>query len=128
MQSVSISFFWEDPPKAFKMMHLALIITDCKSLYDLVTRTALPSCEEHRTMLEVLLIRQRCLEHCPFKWIPTTLMLADALTKAMNSDLLRKVMHLGRFKLHDATGKLDRAAHRKQAIAWLIDPPDGQEI
>ena len=121
-------FPWEDPPKAYQTLNPALIITDCKSLYDLVTRAALPSCEEHRTTLEVLLIRQRCQEHCKFRWIPTTLMLADSLTKSMSSDLIRRVMQLGRFKLHDSNSQLDRAAHRKQAIAWLSDPPTGHEF
>ena len=108
------SFDWTRPREAFQRLHPALIITDCKSLYDLVTRTALTSCEEYRTTW-----RQRCEEHTIFRWIPTSLMLADALTKAMNSELLRKVFALGRWKLHDAQHALDKAAHRKQALTWL---------
>ena len=112
-------FEWSRPREAFHKMHPALIITDCKSLYDLVTRTALPSCEEYRTTLEVLLIRQRCEEHTVFRWIPTSLMLADALTKAMSSDLLRTVFLLGRFKLHDAQYALDKAAPQTgPLVAW----------
>ena len=114
-------FDWSQPRESFHRLHPALIVTDCKSLFDLVTRTALPSCEEYRTTLEVLLIRQRCEEHTIFRWIPTSLMLADALTKAMNSELLRRVFLLGRFKLHDPQCALDKAAHRKQALSWLED-------
>ncbi|CAE7252108.1 GIP [Symbiodinium sp. CCMP2592] len=118
---------WESPEVGFKMLHPATIVTDCKSLYDLVTRTALPSCEEHRTTLEVLLIRQRCQEHCAFRWVPISLMLADSLTKVMNTELLRRVLSLGRFKLRDANGSLDKASHRRQAIEWLMkeEPPKG---
>jgi hypothetical protein len=54
------SFPWQNLEECFKTLHPALIVTDCKSLYDLVTRTATPSCEEFRTTLEVLLIKQRC--------------------------------------------------------------------
>ena len=78
-------FPWEDPLTSFKLLSPAIIVTDCKSLYDLVTRTAVPSCEEFRTTLEVLLIRQRCTEHVIFRWVPTAIMLADSLTKAMNA-------------------------------------------
>ncbi|CAL1160551.1 unnamed protein product, partial [Cladocopium goreaui] len=43
--------------EAFRQMHAAVVVTDCKSLYDLVSRRAMPSCEEYRTTLEVLLIK-----------------------------------------------------------------------
>ena len=68
---------------------MAIITTDCRSLYDLVSRTAMPQCEEFRTTLEVLLIREQCQDHCVFRWIPTTIMLADALTKPTEPTLLR---------------------------------------
>ena len=112
-------FPWSEPEKAFPKLHAAILVTDCKSLYDLVTRTAIPSCQEYRTTLEVLLIRQRCSEHCIFRWIPTTLMVADCLTKSMNPDLLREILKIGRFKLHDPACNLERTAHRKEALQWL---------
>ena len=112
-------FDWRKPPESFKLLHPAAIVTDCKSLYDLVSRTAIPSCEEYRTTLEVLLIRERCLEHCVFRWIPTSLQLADALTKVMDPTLLRTVLATGMFQLHDEQDSLDRNAQKKQAISWL---------
>ena len=115
-------FCWERPAEAFNMLHPAIITTDCKSLYDLVTRTAIPSCEEYRTTLEVLLIRQRCKEHCVFRWVPTSLMLADGLTKAMSVDLLREILRLGTFKLYERHYELERNAHRKAALDWLRNP------
>ena len=104
------------------------MVTDCKSLFDLVTRTAIPACQEYRTTLEVLLIRQRCAEHCLFKWVPTTLMVADCLTKAMNADLLRAILRIGRLKLHDAECNLERNAHCKEALQWLQDSLDDQDV
>ena len=35
------------------------LVTDCKSAFDLLTRTAIPQCSEHRTTIECLLIRER---------------------------------------------------------------------
>ena len=36
----------------------SIISTDCKSLYDIVSRTAAPSCQEFRTVLQAKLIRE----------------------------------------------------------------------
>ncbi len=123
--TVSIaSFDWRQPHVGFRQLPIATIVTDCKSLYDLVSRTAMPSCEEYRTTLEVLLIRERCQEHCHFRWIPTSLQVADALTKPMDPALLRQVLSTGNFQLHDENDSLERNAHRKQAISWLRDSTD----
>ena len=100
-------------------MHAAVVVTDCKSLYDLVSRRAMPSCEEYRTTLEVLLIKDRCLEHCHFRWIPTALQLADPLTKNMDATLLRAVLRQGSFQLFDEDASLQTNAHKKQAVQWI---------
>jgi len=112
-------FEWRDPPKSFKTLPRATIVTDCKSLFDLVTRCAMPSCEEYRTTLEVLLIKERCSEHCSFRWIPTALQLADPLTKPMDASLLRVVLSSGVFQLFDEEAALQQNAHRKEAVSWL---------
>ena len=89
------NFDWRNPLLGLKQLPVSIIVTDCKSLYDLVTRLAMPSCEEYRTTLEVLLIRERCSEHSVFRWVPTSLQLADPLTKAMDAALLRAVLASG---------------------------------
>ncbi|CAE7225513.1 RE1 [Symbiodinium sp. CCMP2592] len=119
-------FRWQSPEESYKKLKKAIIVTDCKSLFDLVTRLAMPACEEHRTTLEVLLIKQRCSENASFRWIPTTLQAADCLTKAMDATLLRTVLAQGRFKLYDTTQALEKDAQRKQAIAWLSQPAAAQ--
>ena len=111
-------FDWRNPSKGFQQLPVATIVTDCKSLFDLVSRTAMPSCEEFRTTLEVLLIRERCQEHCHFRWIPTALQVADALTKPMDPILLRQVLSSGCFQLYDENDSLERNAHKKQAVRW----------
>ena len=116
-------FRWQQPEESYKKLNLAIIVTDCKSLYDLVTRLAMPACEEHRTTLEVLLIKQRCAENTCFRWIPTTLQAADCLTKVMDATLLRTVLSQGRFKLFDTSKVLEKDAQRRQAIEWLAKPP-----
>jgi hypothetical protein len=112
-------FCWREPIRGFQMLPSATIVTDCKSLYDLVSRTAMPSCEEFRTTLEVLLIRERCQEHCVFRWIPTSLQVADALTKPMDPVLLRQVLASGKFQLYDEAESLEKNAPKKQAVRWM---------
>ena len=112
-------FPWGSPIDGFKLLPRAIVVTDCRSLYDLVSRLAMPACEEFRTTLEVLLIKQRTEENVLFKWIPTSLMLADALTKCMEPSLLRNVLKQCRFVLYDSDSTLDKTAQRKQAISWL---------
>ncbi len=114
-------FKWREPQLGYFQLPSATVVADCKSLYDLVTRTAIPSCEEYRTTLEVLLIRERSHEHTVFRWIPTALQLADCLTKVMDSSLLRIVLDTSTFKLYDENYSLEKNAHREQAASWLRD-------
>ena len=113
------NFDWRNPIVGLKQLPVSIIVTDCKSLYDLVTRLAMPSCEEYRTTLEVLLIRERCSEHSVFRWVPTSLQLADPLTKAMDAALLRAVLASGEFQLFDEEASLRCNSERKQAISWI---------
>ena len=55
-------------------------------------------------------------------------MVADCLTKAMNADLLRTILRIGRFKLHDAECNLERNAHRKEALQWLQDSVEDKDV
>ncbi len=118
-------FDWRQPKVCFKQLPVATVVTDCKSLFDLVSRNAMPSCEEYRTTLEVLLIRERCSEHCHFRWIPTTLQVADALTKPMDPVLLRQVLECGSFQLFDENTSLEKNAHRKAALSWFREQTPG---
>ena len=97
-----------------------LLVATGSGLYALVSRTALPCFEEYRALVGVLLIREQCQEHCVFRWIPTTLMLADALTKVMDTTLLRTALRKGVFCLYDEESCLRYNAHRRDAISWLL--------
>ena len=95
------------------------IITDCKSLYDLVTKIATPNCEEWRTTVEVMLIKEQSAGHTVCRWISTAIMLADCLTKPMEASFLRTVLQLGRFRIYDEAQTLQNNAHKKIAQKWL---------
>lgn len=46
-------------------------------------------------------------------------MLAGALTKVMDSDLLRTTLRTAQFQIFDEEAVLRYNAHRKQALKWL---------
>ena len=112
-------FQWQRPEIALKQCPKALIITDCRSLYDLVTKLAVPNCQEWRTTIEVMLIKQQAEGNAERRWISTAIMLADCLTKAMDSSFLRKVLQLGRFRIYDAEKELHNNPHKKVATRWI---------
>ena len=48
-----------------------IITTDCKSLYDLISRTAPPSCQEFRTLLQAKLIKEHLQNGIQIRWVPS---------------------------------------------------------
>ena len=112
---------WTNPSEILQHSPLATIATDCKSVYDLSTKTSTPSCEEFRTTLECLLIRERLAENCKLRWVSSQAMLADCLTKAMDSSVLRKALALGKYSLFDELDILKQRADRRERLKWLSE-------
>ena len=124
-----LRLFWEwlkdpsvnlaSPEEVLQRAPQAPLVTDCKSAYDISTKTAVPNCSEMRTQLECLLLRERLQENCKLRWVHSRAMLADCLTKVMDSAELRRRLSSGRYTLCDEQEVLsDRAEHR-QSLQWL---------
>ena len=75
-------FQWQKPEVSLRGEPKALLITDCKSLYDLVNKMATPNCQEWRTTIEVMLIKQQSSETTECRWISTAIMLAGLFNEA----------------------------------------------
>eukprot|EP00435_Cladocopium_sp_Y103_P048172 s436_g14.t1 len=120
----SPSFRWQEPETSLKSLPKALLITDCKSLYDLMTKVATPNCQEWRTTIEVMLIRQQAADHASCRWISTAIMLADTLTKPMDSTFMRSVLSLGRFRIYDELQSLQQNANKKYGKTWMTSETD----
>ena len=116
---LSPSFRWQKPEVSLPTLPKALIVTDCKSLYDLVTKLATPNCEEWRTTIEVMLIKEQSHDSISCRWISTAIMLADPLTKPMDASFLRSVLQLGKFRIYDEHQTLQNNVHRKVAARWI---------
>ena len=110
------------PEQVLQRAPQASLVTDCKSAYDVSTKTAIPNCVELRTQLECLLLRERLQENCQLRWVHSKAMLADCLTKVMDSAELRRRLLSGEYTLCDEYKTLsDRAEHR-QSLKWLQAP------
>ncbi len=85
---------WRRPTEALKQLPSAVTTTtfrshdsdsqsvaatDCKSLYDLVTRTAPPQCAEFRTQLAARSIKDMLAEGINLRWVHSGAQLADCL-------------------------------------------------
>ena len=97
----------------------AIAATDCKSLYDLVTRTAPPNCSEFRTQLQARAIKNLMSEGIKLRWVHSGAQLADALTKIMEASFLRETLQRGHYKLHDELEILKQRSHNRTRLKWL---------
>ena len=93
--------------------------TDCKSLYDLVTRTAPPQCAEFRTQLAARSIKDMLAEGISLRWVHSGAQLADCLTKSMEASFMRETLRVGHYRLHDEGEVLKDRANARNRIKWL---------
>ena len=123
---------WRDPQKAFKDLPEAVAsvslkeepsgdvaATDCRSLYDLLTRTAMPSCSEFRTQLHARAIRDLLNEGIRVRWVHTGAQLADCLTKVMSNQFMRETLKHGQYQLADEAELLKARATNRDRLRWL---------
>ena len=105
----------------------SLLTTDCKSLYDLISRTAPPSCQEFRTQLQAKLIKEHLQNGIQIRWVPSQAQIADALTKRMDNYVLRECIEIGRYNLHDEQEILKARSDKKARVKWLRESTYSQE-
>lgn len=110
---------WSRPEKVLSQENQGALVTDCRSAYDLLTRTAVPQCSEHRTTLECLLIRERLRENCVVRWVASPAMLSDCLTKSMDASVLRECIRTGKYSLQDENRVLQTRADNRKRLAWV---------
>ena len=96
-----------------------ITVTDCKSLFDLVSRTAVPNCQEFRTQLLARSIKDLLSEGVDIRWVHSGAQLADALTKVMETSFLRQTLKSGYYILHDEDKILKDRATARNRIKWL---------
>ena len=93
--------------------------TDCKSLFDLVTRTAPPQCSEFRTQLTARSIKDMLNEGVSLRWVHSGAQLADSLTKIMETSFLRETLRIGKYRLNDELAVLKSRSNARNRIRWL---------
>ena len=109
----------------------SLITTDCKSLYDMISRTAPPSCQEFRTQLQAKLIKEHLRNGIMIRWVPSGAQMADALTKVMDGTTLRECLTLGRYCLKDENDILKARSDSRARVQWLrqnAETHEGEDV
>ena len=96
-----------------------IVSTDCKSLYDLISRNATPSCQEFRTILQTMLIKEHLATGVYVRWVPSAAQIADALTKIMDNLVLRKCLRIGKYLLHNENAILENRSDARSRLQWL---------
>ena len=110
---------WKEPEKVWKNSHPSIAVTDCKSLYDVIVKNATPQCQEHRTLVEALVIKDHVQNGTRMHWVHSAAQLADTLTKHMDSSSLRDFLIHRECCLHDVHQILKERADRKVQKSWL---------
>ena len=95
------------------------LTTDCKSLYDLISRTATPACQEFRTVLQAKLMKEHLQSGIQIRWVPSSAQVADALTKIMDCTMLRTCLKTGKYSLHDESEILRARSNKRAPQQWL---------
>ena len=80
----------------------AILLTDCKSLYDHLQSPSTPALDDRRTSIDIIIIKDSIRRlGAQLRWIPTNRMLADAMTKESPEafDLLRACIRVMRYQV-----------------------------
>ena len=96
-----------------------IAVTDCRSLFDLINRTATPSCAEYRIQLMTRAIKEAMQEGTRLRWVHSGAQLADCLTKSMEASFLRETIKQGSYKLCDEETILKARSKARDRLRWL---------
>ena len=124
---------WQDPSRSLQKLPSAIAsptwkaqnlpeavsATDCKSLFDLVTKTAPPQCSEFRTQLHARAIKDMLSENTTLRWVHSGAQLTDALTKIMEASFLRSTLKYGKYRLNDEMQILKQRSTNRNRLKWL---------
>ena len=113
---------WKKPEACLQSIPPAYAVVDCKSLYDLIQKTTIPQCQEYRTTLEALIIKDRIREGIIAKWVHSAAQLADSLTKQMDCSTLRTFLARGTCIIHDVDEILKQRADKRARKMWQDQP------
>jgi hypothetical protein len=110
---------WQTPEKVWHETHPSIAVVDCKSLFDAITKNTTPQCQEHRTLIEALVIKSHLNSGIKPYWVHSAAQLSDALTKVMDCFRIREFLQHRRCCLHDMDETLKQRADRKAFKTWL---------
>lgn len=111
---------WKTPEVVWQSEPPSIAVMDCKSLYDVITKNTTPQCQEHRTLIEALVIKDHVRSGIQAHWVHSAAQLADSLTKPMDNYRLREFLKSHHCCLHDVQEILKQRADKKAQRLWTI--------
>ena len=114
---------WKKPEHVWNQSPQSIAVMDCKSLFDVLVKNTTPQCQEHRTLLEALVIKDHVKHGIKPYWVHSAAQLADALTKIMDCFRLREFLSHTQCCLRDITEILKQRADRKAQKSWISIAP-----
>ena len=73
-----------------------------------------------------MFVVERALEvNCDVRWVTSQAMLADCLTKTMDSSVLRECLRTGKYSLFDEDQVLKQRADGRQRLKWIREHQNG---
>ena len=112
---------WRNPERVWMKAPPGIAVMDCKSLFDVISKNTTPQCQEHRTLIEALVIKDHIQSGVTPYWVHSAAQLSDALTKIMDNFRLREFLKQGKTCLHDIDETLKQRADRKAFKTWLSE-------
>ena len=110
---------WQKLEKVWTETAPGIAVIDYKSLYDVLAKNTTPQCQEHRTLLEAMVIKSHLESGIQPHWVHSAAQIADALTKVMDCFRLRACLQNGVCCLHDVHEVLKERADKKAQELWL---------
>lgn len=83
------------------MIPQGISVVDCKSLFDVISKNTTPQCQEHRTLIEALIIKDHFRSGIRPFWVHSAAQLADCLTKVMDCFRIREFLRINSCCIHD---------------------------
>lgn len=112
---------WKTPEEVWKQCPKSIAVVDCKSLFDVISKNTTPQCQEHRALIEALVVKSHLQSGIVPHWVHSAAQLADALTKSMDCYRLRQFLQHRVCCLHDVEEVLKQRADRRAQRQWLSD-------
>ena len=104
---------WQTPEKVWLSEPPSIAVVDCKSLYDVISKNTTPQCQEHRTLIEALVIKENIQQGIRPHWVHSAAHLQTPSPKLWIHISSESSSNISTCCLHDVQEILKQRADKK---------------